>query len=207
MSTRAAVFTGLLVLAAGCSGGDDGNTSTANRSAAPTADTTAAARPPASPADSSAAGLNGSMAGMDHTGMAGKGAAGASVSTHPMAGMDHSQMAMPGRQSASAQRSSATPSSMAGMDHSQMAMPGRQAASAQRSSATPSSMAGMDHSQMAMGTTGDAGLPAESLADEKLKQIVAALMQDSMVARLVANDSVLRNRWQDAAVRRLLLKQ
>ena len=98
--------------------------------------------------DSSMAGMDhsqmagdsaGGMAGMDHSGM-NMGGAAAPAAGAGMAGMDHSQMYMGGTSSAPA-----SSGSMAGMDHSNM--PGMSAgSSAARAGAQP--MAGMDHSNM-----------------------------------------------------------
>lgn len=61
-------------------------------------------------------------------------------------------------------------------------------------------MAGMDHSKMA-------GMqpPAPNAAEQKLQQLVGELVEDSVVRARIQADSILRNRWQDPEVRRILL--
>lgn len=39
---------------------------------------------------------------------------------------------------------------------------------------------------------------------EKLQMIVAQLVQDSVVQRRIREDSVLRNRWNDPAIKRTI---
>lgn len=41
--------------------------------------------------------------------------------------------------------------------------------------------------------------------DQKLQRLIAQLVQDSVVRSRIQSDSVLRNRWQDPEVRRVLL--
>ena len=176
-----------------------------------------------------------SMAGMDHSqmqmGAAGPTAStpAADSSAGGMAGMDHSQMPMPGQPAAQGTGASRPPAaaagnSMAGMDHSQMQMGGTPAAAAGRGrgtgSGTPAAtggMAGMDHSQMPMGTNraqnaGRAAAPAataqdraRAAADEKLQQLIAGLVKDSVVRARIQADTALRRRWADTSLRRILI--
>ena len=157
------------------------------------------------------------MAGMDHATMPGMSktapATGRATPSGSMAGMDHSNM--PGMTKASGSASAATrPNPMARMDHSNM--PGMtKAPSTAPRPAPATAMAGMDHSNMpgmaksatsAGGTTPAAIMEfGASPADEKLRQIVAALVRDSVVQRRIAADSVLRRAWDNAAVRQLIL--
>lgn len=100
-----------------------------------------------------------------------------------MAGMDHSKM--PGMEKTSAPVAS---SPMAGMDHSKMLM----------NPTSPPSAPAMDHAMMG-------AVSAENAADRKLQQIVARLVQDSIVLKRIGADSVLRARWLDSAIKRIFL--
>jgi len=124
------------------------------------------------------------MTGMDHSNMPGMAGTAATPAADPMAGMDHSRMDMPARTGATTTQPR---DAMAGMDHSQMTASG--------ATAQP---AGVDHSAM----PGMAS--AASPADTKLQQIIARLLTDPVVIGRIQADSVLRNRWQDPAVRRLV---
>lgn len=42
-------------------------------------------------------------------------------------------------------------------------------------------------------------------AEQKLQRLVGVLVQDSVIRARIQADSVLRNRWQDPEVRRILL--
>ena len=183
--------------------------------------------------DADSSGMAG-MAGMDHSQMgaaAGNVATPAADSgAGSMAGMDHSTMPMPGQAPATSpaaganQATAPAAGSMAGMDHSQMQMGGTPAPSAGRGrgtgAATPAAtggMAGMDHSQMPMGTNqplgaGRATAPAataqdraRAAADEKLQQLIAGLVKDSVVRARIQADTALRRRWADTSLRRILI--
>lgn len=151
------------------------------------------------------------MAGMDHSKMPGMGGSGTQPDTGAMAGMDHSKM--PGV-SPPVSRSSATTSSI---DHANMPGMTRRSTGAPASSG---SMAGMDHGSMP-GTNrsapaGQSPIPAmdhantpgssmtATSADDKIQEIVAQLTKDSVVLARIRADSVLRNRWQDPALRKLI---
>lgn len=120
--------------------------------------------------------------------------------------MDHSQMAMgasPARTRnapAGARTSAATAGGMAGMDHSTMQMgatrPTVRPSTAPRANAAQP----MDHSTMP-GMQAAAPNPT----DQKLQRLIAQLVQDSVVRSRIQSDSVLRNRWRDPEVRRILL--
>lgn len=189
-------------LLAACAGGDD----SLQADNTPTLDT-GTVWAAGNPADSG-------MAGMDHSTMAMPPRQAGGGSTRPatapggMAGMDHSQMAMgaPSAQSraagsASSRRAVPTAGGMAAMDHSTMPM-GAARPAAGVSTATPraGAMAGMDHSAMAPTRP-----PAPDAAEQKLQRLVGELVQDSVVRARIQADSVLRNRWQDPEVRRILL--
>ena len=75
----------------------------------------------------------------------------------------------------------------------------------------------MDHSQMPMGTSrapstaGPAAAPrvtapdrARADADEKLQQLIAGLVKDSVVRARIQADTALRRRWADTSLRRIL---
>ena len=181
--------------------------------------------------DADSSGMAG-MAGMDHSKM---GATGATTPTADsaagsMAGMDHSQMAMSAQPPATSQATgtkrapaAAAGGSMAGMDHSQMQMGGAPAPAAGRGrgTGTPAAtggMAGMDHSQMPMGTNrpqaaaGGNTAPrvtaqdqARAAADDKLQQLIAGLVKDSVVRARIQADTALRRRWADTSLRRILI--
>ncbi len=112
-----------------------------------------------------------------------------------MQGMDHSSMA--GMQSSAGQRGT-----MQGMNHGAMNMPGQQQAG---------QMAGMDHSGMSGMQPSRGGAAAQGSplgADQgtrKVQQLVTELVEDPVVRQRIQADSVLRNRWQDPGVRRVLL--
>lgn len=82
---------------------------------------------------------------------------------------------------------------MQGMNHGAMNMPPQQQGG---------QMAGMDH-------TGMSGIQGGALgADQgtrKVQQLVTELVEDPVVRQRIQADSVLRNRWQDPGVRRVLL--
>ena len=172
------------------------------------------------------------MPGMDHSTMGATGATrpAADSGAGSMAGMDHSQMAMPGQtptasQATGTNRASAAAASgsMAGMDHSQMQMGGTAAPAAGRGrgTGTPAAtggMAGMDHSQRQMGTnpapsvaartTAPRATPqdeARAAADDKLQQLIAGLVKDSVVRARIQADTALRRRWADTSLRRILI--
>ena len=148
------------------------------------------------------------MGGMDHS---------------QMAGMDHSKMGAPAATEPGADSGAGA---MAGMDHSQMQMGGTPAPAAGGGGGTGTgtvttagSMAGMDHSQMPMGTnpTQNAGRAAarpttaptpqdraRAAADEKLQQLIAGLVKDSVVRARIQADTALRRRWADTSLRRIL---
>ena len=158
---------------------------------------------------------------MDHSNMPGMRAGGASAGT---AGMDHSGMAgMAGHATPSSRRGAAAVdhsqmAGMQGMDHSRM-----QPSSSDRSgtrapqaghtemghgamkvSGQAGTMAGMDHA----GMPHDA--PAEASNDagmEKLRALVAELVQDPRVQTQIQADTALRRRWADEGVRRILLNR
>jgi hypothetical protein len=67
-------------------------------------------------------------------------------------------------------------------------------------------MQGMDHSRMAAGTPRGAPRAQTSEAGtEKLRLLVAELLQDSVIQARIQADPELRRRWEDEAVRRVLL--
>ncbi len=67
-------------------------------------------------------------------------------------------------------------------------------------------MQGMDHSRMAAGTPQDAPrVQADDTGMEKLRVLVAELVQDSVVQARIQRDPELRRRWEDEGVRRVLL--
>ena len=142
------------------------------------------AAPPAAATDSSARDTVNPMAGMDHSKMPGMGRSSTAPPSNPMPGMDHSKM--PGMARGNAPT---PPAPMTGMDHSKMQM--------NPPTARPSPA--MDHSTMG-GTAG-----AENAADRKLQQIVARLVQDSVVLKRIEADSVLRARWLDPVIQRIFL--
>ena len=94
---------------------------------------------------------------------------------------------------------------MAGMDHSNM--PGMGGTST--ATAAQGSMAGMDHSSMPgmqpAGATTAPAAPARDAGDEKLRDLVAELLEDTVVQRRVQQDAALREAWADPAVRRVIL--
>ncbi len=155
---------------------------------------------------------SGGMAGMDHSSMPGMSGSPAPTASggqpakpaDPMAGMDHSNMpgmgASPARKSSGGRTATASVP-MAGMDHSKMDMSGSTSTTPRRTATTPApAMAGMDHSTMPMSTA--RVQPTADPAMQKLQQIVAQLVQDSVVQRRIREDSVLRNRWNDPALKR-----
>jgi uncharacterized protein involved in copper resistance len=147
-----------------------------------------------------------SMAGMDHSRMGGvAGQTSASASRGGTPAMDHSQMSgMQGmdhsRMQAAGDPSRAAPPAagrMAEMDHSNMNMPGR----------TPT-IQGMDHANMpGMQPGAAATMPMDDAGMEKLRALVAELVQDSMVQAQIQTDPALRRRWADEGVRRVLLNR
>ncbi len=159
------------------------------------------------------------MAGMDHSKMPGMGTKAATPTSGPTAGMDHSKM--PGMAPKTSTEKSGTMAGMdhskmpgtavktstekkgttAGMDHSKMVMAPDSQAKRNASSAQPA----MDHAAMGHATPSTTDPAAAVAADEKLVQIAARLVQDSIVMRRIQMDSTLRNRWADSAVRRLIL--
>lgn len=150
-----------------------------------------------------AGGVSASAAEMDHSrmaGMAGHAApsearGGTPTMDHsPMQGMDHSRM-----QAAPSDRSRTNASAagrMAEMDHGNMNMSGQ-----------TRTMPGMDHAGMpgmppgaSVEVTDDAGM-------EKLRALVAELVQDPRVQAQIQADTALRRRWADEGVRRVLLNR
>ena len=94
---------------------------------------------------------------------------------------------------------------MAGMDHSNM--PGMGATGA--APAAQAAMPGMDHSNMpgmqpSRAATPPAA-PARDAGDEKLRALVAELLEDTAVQRRVQQDPALREAWADPAVRQVIL--
>lgn len=76
----------------------------------------------------------------------------------------------------------------------------------------------MDHSQMPMGTNrpqaaaGGNTAPrvtaqdqARAAADDKLQQLIAGLVKDSVVRARIQADTALRRRWADTSLRRILI--
>jgi hypothetical protein len=130
---------------------------------------------------------------MDHSNMPGMQTSGA-----PMAGMDHSAMAGPPRGGTAA---GGAAQGMAEMDHANM--PGMQTGNASPRQSAP--MAGMDHSAMpGMQQTSGAAAAADPGA-EKLRMLVAQLVQDSVVQRRIQQDSALREAWSKPVVRQEVL--
>ena len=75
----------------------------------------------------------------------------------------------------------------------------------------------MDHSQMPMGTNrAENATPrttaprvtaqdrARAAADEKLQQLIAGLVKDSVVRARIQADTALRRRWADTSLQRIL---
>ena len=119
-----------------------------------------------------------------------------------MAGMDHSAMAAPSAGGSSGQTRAAP---MTGMDHSNM--PGMGATGA--APAAQDAMPAMDHSNMpGMQPSSAAAPPAAPTRDagyEKLRNLVAELLEDTTVQRRVQQDPALREAWADPAVRQVIL--
>lgn len=149
-----------------------------------------------------AGGASAGTAGMDHSGMAGMAShATPSEARGGAAAVDHSQMA--GMQGMDHSRMQPSPSDRSGtrapeaghteMGHGTMNVSGE-----------ASTMAGMDHASMPH----DA--PAEASNDagmEKLRALVAELVQDPRVQTQIQSDTALRRRWADEGVRRILLNR
>ena len=177
----------------------------------------------AAQADSTAADSTGGMAGMDHSNMPGMSGADSSISaagtmegmdhantpgmgsgasaTRSAAAMDHSNMpGMSGSGAAarSGSRAPAAASAIAGMDHSRMANPAPRAGASGRTAMDHAAMPGMDHASMPGMAT------ANNAADAKLVELISLLATDPVVLRRIQADSVLRNRWANPALRRLL---
>lgn len=186
MKTGTALVAALVL--AGCSGGAESPSGeNASSASVQTRDTTGVR-------DSAGmAGMDhGSMAGMDHGAMAGSQGDSRTAAGEAMAGMDHSRM-----QTAPSARSRTDASAtgrMAEMDHGNMSMSGQ-----------TRTMPGMGHAGMP-GMRPDA--PATMTHDagmEKLRALVAELVQDPGVQAQIQADSALRRRWADEGVRRVLL--
>lgn len=166
-------------------------------------------------------------AAMDHSTMPGMRATGqtSARSVDRPSGVDHSRM--PGMQAVPSRRGGANV--MAGMDHEASAAIGRGTPGTSRRATMDRAASGavpMDHSNMpgmggspvpgssrAGGVPGSGplasphGMPAPPIQDPgtaKLVQLVAKLVQDSVVRRRLQVDSVLRNRWNDPDVREAL---
>lgn len=174
----------------------------------------------------SGSGVQAGASAMDHSNMPGMKAGGASAG---MAEMDHSRMGGMAGHAAPSEARGESPT----MDHSRMA--GMQAMDHSRMQAAPSdrsrssasaagSMAEMDHGNMNMsgqartaprmdhaGMPGmQPGAPADMSNDagmEKLRALVAELVQDPMVQAQIQADTALRRRWADEGVRRVLLNR
>ena len=133
------------------------------------------------------------MQGMDHSNMPGMQPSARQGGN--MQGMDHSNMA-------GMQPSPGQGGTMQGMDHGAMNMPGQQ---------QPGQMAAMDHSGMSGMQPRQGGAAAQGAplgADQgtrKVQQLVTELVEDPVVRQRIQADSVLRNRWQNPGVRRVLL--
>jgi hypothetical protein len=129
---------------------------------------------------------------MDRSNMPGMQTAGGAAAD--MGGMDHSRM-----EAAGDRNRAATPAAtrMAETDHRSMNMSGQ-----------PTTMQGMDHAGMSgMQSGAAAGLPADDAGMEKLRALVAELVQDPVVQARIQADSALRQRWADEGVRRVLLNR
>ncbi|MBA2556153.1 MAG: hypothetical protein H0V12_02215 [Chloroflexi bacterium] len=217
-----------LLLIAGCSNPQPPADETQRGETGPTAPATATAVPDTSAANGHSAGDHG-MAGMDH-GAAPAGAAGSTsmegMDHGAMAGMDHSRMG--GMQHGQTQhaQTAQTPgmdhSRMGGMQHGQTqhgqtaqprgmdhsSMPGIQHGTMnvrggdgmRRDGAMP----GMDHSRMDGMEQRPAGVPWDDAGMEKLLLLVAELVRDPAVQARIQADSVLRRRWEDEGLRRVL---
>ncbi|CAN5682752.1 hypothetical protein BH23GEM8_BH23GEM8_02580 [soil metagenome] len=193
-----------LLLIAGCSNPQPPADETQRGETGPTAPATATAVPDTSAANGHSAGDHG-MAGMDH-GAAPAGAAGSTsmegMDHGAMAGMDHSRMG--GMQHGQTQHGqTAQPrgmdhSSMPGIQHGTMNVPGGDGM--RRDGAMP----GMDHSRMDGMEQRPAGVPWDDAGMEKLLLLVAELVRDPAVQARIQADSVLRRRWEDEGLRRVL---
>ena len=197
LSTLSAV---LLAAAVGCRSGDTGTDRAPDRRAArdsaggETVDTGAMAGMDHSKMPGMAKATpstSGEMASIDHSKMPGMAKATPSTGGET-AGTDHSKM--PGMTKVASSTSNAT----AGMDHSKM--PSMAPSTRTRETST---MPGVDHAGMAMSTK-NLEFGADP-ADEKLKQVVALLVRDSIVMRRIQADPSLRATWADQAVRRLII--
>jgi uncharacterized protein involved in copper resistance len=194
-----------LLLIAGCSNPQPPADETQRSETGPTAPATATAVPDTSAADAHSAGDHG-MAGMNH----GAAPAGPAGST-PMQGMDHGAMAGMDHSRMGGMRHDQTPhgqtaqtrgmdhSSMPGMQHGAMNVPGGDGM--RRDGAMP----GMDHSRMDGMEQSAAGVRWDDAGMEKLRLLVAELVRDPSVQARIQADSVLRRRWEDEGVRRVLL--
>lgn len=161
---------------------------------------------------------SGQMRGMDHSGMAGmkpgapggrmpqmdhaRMAGGATAVGGAMRGMDHSGMRMGARASASREAGGAA---MPGMDHSAMQGAPKTGSTTGMGAMDHAGMTGMQGGMPGM-QHGAAAMAGED-ADAKLRALVAELVQDPAVRARIQADSVLRNRWNDARIRRILLNQ
>ena len=182
--------------------------------------------------DHSVPGMTGSAAqasggrATDHANMAGM--TGSTAQASASGAMDHANM--PGMQddgavmdrnqmngSAAGSGAQASPGAMPAMDHSRMQMaPATQGASA---GPAPGQMPAMNHGDMNMATPvlpqaadhaqmpgmQQAGGGAEDEGMEKLRALVAELVQDPAVQREIQGDTALSQRWADEGVRRVLL--
>jgi uncharacterized protein involved in copper resistance len=196
-----------LLLIAGCSNPQPPADETQRGETGPTAPATATAVPDTSAANAHSAGVHG-MAGMNH----GAAPAGAAGST-PMQGMDHGAMAgmdhprMGGmrhdqtQHGQTAQTRGMDHSRMPGMRHGAMNVPGGDGM--RRDGAMP----GMDHSRIDRMEQSAAGVRSDDAGMEKLRLLVAELVRDPAVQARIQADSVLRRRWEDEGVRRVLLSR
>lgn len=212
---------GLIVLLAGCGGGSaDSEEQTRQRVAADTVATAADAHAGHAVRDSAAEGAVSTPSGAgtahgaggageaEHAGHAGmQSAASGGAAGGAGQGMDHSRM---DHAEASRQGSGATADHAghgasapreAAADHARHA-----AAPAHRETEPSRAVADPHAGHLAPG--GSAIASGDPTADtEKLLTLVAELVQDSVVQRRIQEDPVLREKWQDPAVRRIILQR
>lgn len=147
----------------------------------------------------SAGGASAGRAELDHGGMAGhvpNSEASQGTSTvgatgmAGMQGMDHSQM-----QAAPVDMSPTSASTgRAPMDHATTALPGQ-----------TRTMPGVDHAAMPPDPDDGGSVLSRDPGMEKLRALVAELVQDPGVQAQIQADTALRRRWADEGVRRVLL--
>lgn len=132
-----------------------------------------------------------------------------------MGAMDHSGMDMPASGSQARRPSGGTAATAQGM----AGMPGMKGMSAPSGrSAGTTSMPGMQGMQGMSGMQGPAGMNHEGMSMpgsarmpppdpslEKLQQMVQILTRDPLVRQRIQADTILRNRWADPDVRKILL--